>query len=101
MNTEETQCYYLVAKPKFGRRKAVFKSFMDMAGLFAEVYDRRANCNFRLDLDRGNELAVRIIFENNETKAMLEPHPKYNELFLDLKVNSRSFKILLPKSTEA
>ncbi len=86
---QETPFIYFEAKPKFGRRAIVDKVIIDLAGLFEELYDRRANCRLLTEQSAGGQWTILIRFENEQARDTLEQNPRFQELITDIRVHCK------------
>lgn len=82
---KDTAFTYFEAKPKRGNEKIVNEKIGEVAGLFAETFDKnRRNCTFHPE-KRGKMSTVLIIFESEEAKGLLEQDPRFQEAMTDLR----------------
>lgn len=81
---EEIPFIYFEVNPKRGNYKTVDKIILQMVALFAELYDRRANCNMHTE-KKGHQWTLMIVFEKAEDRDTMDQNKKFQELLTDLR----------------
>jgi hypothetical protein len=77
---------YFEARPKRGNGGTVAKIIGEIADIYAELYDRQANCLLHTELLSGGQWTVLVTFETQQDKERLDQHPRFQELLTDLRV---------------
>lgn len=83
---KDTPFIYFEAKPKRGNSEVVSRIIGEVAGLYTELYDKRADCLLHTELLSGGQWTVLITFETEQDKEIIEQHPRFQEFITDLRV---------------